>query len=127
MVVFGLAAMGGSLAGSKADDGRFHASVAIKVKSAAEGAGFVVASELRQEVSPHEAENIKNKIRDIDVAARWAGEEFVLMLPETERMGASLSIRPQAAVGILWSRRIRDYCTVNPLKSSVCSFGISPV
>ncbi|MCI0408291.1 MAG: diguanylate cyclase, partial [Acidobacteria bacterium] len=33
---------------------------------------------------------IKNKIRDIDVAARWAGEEFVLMLPETERMGAYL-------------------------------------
>ena len=33
---------------------------------------------------------IKNKIRDIDVAARWSGEEFVLMLPETERMGAYL-------------------------------------
>jgi diguanylate cyclase (GGDEF)-like protein len=33
---------------------------------------------------------IKNKIRDIDIAARWSGEEFVLMLPETERMGAYL-------------------------------------
>jgi diguanylate cyclase (GGDEF)-like protein len=33
---------------------------------------------------------IKNKIRDIDVAARYSGEEFALMLPETERMGAYL-------------------------------------
>jgi diguanylate cyclase (GGDEF)-like protein len=33
---------------------------------------------------------IKNKIRDIDVAARYSGEEFVLLLPETERMGAYL-------------------------------------
>jgi diguanylate cyclase (GGDEF)-like protein len=33
---------------------------------------------------------IKNKIRDIDVAARYAGEEFVILLPETERMGAFL-------------------------------------
>ena len=33
---------------------------------------------------------IKNKIRDIDLAARHGGEEFVLMLPETERMGAYL-------------------------------------
>src|SRR4029434_6813526 len=33
---------------------------------------------------------IKNKIRDIDVAARYSGEEFVLILPETERMGAYL-------------------------------------
>jgi diguanylate cyclase (GGDEF)-like protein len=33
---------------------------------------------------------IKNKIRDIDVAARWSGEEFALLLPETDRMGAYL-------------------------------------
>jgi diguanylate cyclase (GGDEF)-like protein len=33
---------------------------------------------------------LKNKIRDIDVAARVAGEEFGLILPETERMGAFL-------------------------------------
>ncbi len=33
---------------------------------------------------------IKNKIRDIDMAARLAGEEFALILPETERMGAFL-------------------------------------
>ena len=33
---------------------------------------------------------MKNKIRDIDIAARWSGEEFALMLPETERMGAYL-------------------------------------
>jgi len=33
---------------------------------------------------------VKNKIRDIDVAARYSGEEFVLLLPETERMGAYL-------------------------------------
>jgi len=33
---------------------------------------------------------IKNKIRDIDVAARYSGEEFTLLLPETERMGAYL-------------------------------------
>jgi len=33
---------------------------------------------------------IKNKIRDIDVAARLAGEEFGVILPETERMGAFL-------------------------------------
>ena len=33
---------------------------------------------------------IKNKIRDIDMAARMAGEEFALILPETERMGAFL-------------------------------------
>ena len=33
---------------------------------------------------------IKNKIRDIDNAARLAGEEFGLILPETERMGAFL-------------------------------------
>ncbi len=33
---------------------------------------------------------IKNKIRDIDVAARYSGEEFILLLPETERMGAYL-------------------------------------
>jgi len=32
----------------------------------------------------------KNKIRDIDMAARLAGEEFGLILPETERMGAFL-------------------------------------
>jgi len=33
---------------------------------------------------------IQNKIRDIDVAARLAGEEFGVILPETERMGAFL-------------------------------------
>jgi diguanylate cyclase (GGDEF)-like protein len=33
---------------------------------------------------------LKNKIRDIDMAARIAGEEFGLILPETERMGAFL-------------------------------------
>ncbi len=33
---------------------------------------------------------IKNKIRDIDMAARLSGEEFGLILPETERMGAFL-------------------------------------
>ncbi len=33
---------------------------------------------------------LKNKIRDIDVAARLAGEEFGVLLPETERMGAYL-------------------------------------
>jgi len=33
---------------------------------------------------------IKNKIRDIDMAGRLAGEEFALILPETERMGAFL-------------------------------------
>ncbi|MFQ5878027.1 MAG: diguanylate cyclase [Acidobacteriota bacterium] len=33
---------------------------------------------------------LKNKIRDIDVVARLAGEEFGLLLPETERMGAFL-------------------------------------
>ncbi len=33
---------------------------------------------------------IKNKIRDIDVAARLAGEEFGVILPETGRMGAFL-------------------------------------
>jgi diguanylate cyclase (GGDEF)-like protein len=33
---------------------------------------------------------LKNKIRDIDMAARLAGDEFGLILPETERMGAFL-------------------------------------
>jgi diguanylate cyclase (GGDEF)-like protein len=33
---------------------------------------------------------IKNKVRDIDTAARLAGEEFGIILPETERMGAFL-------------------------------------
>jgi diguanylate cyclase (GGDEF)-like protein len=33
---------------------------------------------------------LKNRIRDIDLAARLAGEEFGLILPETERMGAFL-------------------------------------
>jgi diguanylate cyclase (GGDEF)-like protein len=33
---------------------------------------------------------IKNKIRDIDVAARISGEEFGVILPETDRMGAFL-------------------------------------
>lgn len=33
---------------------------------------------------------LKNRIRDIDMAARLAGEEFGLILPETERMGAFL-------------------------------------
>jgi diguanylate cyclase (GGDEF)-like protein len=33
---------------------------------------------------------LKNKIRDIDLAARLSGEEFGLILPETERMGAFL-------------------------------------
>jgi len=33
---------------------------------------------------------LKNKIRDIDMAARLAGEEFGLILPETDRMGAYL-------------------------------------
>jgi diguanylate cyclase (GGDEF)-like protein len=31
---------------------------------------------------------VKSKVRDIDVAARWSNEEFVVSLPETERMGA---------------------------------------
>lgn len=31
---------------------------------------------------------IKNSLRDIDIAARFGGEEFVIMLPNTEREGA---------------------------------------
>jgi len=48
--------------------------------------GDLVGSILLREV----AILLKNKIRDIDVAARMAGEEFGLILPETERMGAYL-------------------------------------
>ena len=33
---------------------------------------------------------VQNKIRDIDIAARLSGEEFGVILPETERMGAFL-------------------------------------
>jgi len=48
--------------------------------------GDLVADILLREV----AILLKNKIRDIDMAARLAGEEFGLILPETDRMGAYL-------------------------------------
>ena len=34
------------------------------------------------------AECMRKTIRDVDVACRYGGEEFVLLLPETERLGA---------------------------------------
>ena len=34
------------------------------------------------------ADCMRKTIRDVDVACRYGGEEFVLLLPETERMGA---------------------------------------
>ena len=34
------------------------------------------------------AESLRNLVRRLDVAARWGGEEFVVLLPETDRVGA---------------------------------------
>jgi hypothetical protein len=53
VIVFGFAAMRGSLTGGKADDGRVHSAVAVKVKSAAEGARFVVGMSGHCEQSHH--------------------------------------------------------------------------
>jgi two-component system, cell cycle response regulator len=32
---------------------------------------------------------LEGSVRDVDVAARWGGEEFVLILPETDLLGAA--------------------------------------
>lgn len=36
---------------------------------------------------------IKNSLRDIDIAARFGGEEFVIMLPNTDRNGALITAK----------------------------------
>jgi len=45
--------------------------------------------ELVGESSARDGDPDHNKIRDIDAAARLAGEEFGVILPETERMAPS--------------------------------------
>ena len=37
------------------------------------------------------ADEIKNNIRQVDLAGRFGGEEFAVILPETDKIGAELS------------------------------------
>lgn len=53
----------------------------------------------------HVADQLKTLCRDIDVASRFAGDEFVLILPETA---------DQAAITLM--QRIRAYTAKHPLK-----------
>lgn len=66
------------------------------------------------------AEQLKSSIRNIDTAARWGGEEFVVFLPETDEQGA-----------ITWSEKVRkcientNYQVENELIHITASFGIA--
>jgi diguanylate cyclase (GGDEF)-like protein len=46
--------------------------------------GHLVGDEVLKKV----AECLRSMIRDVDVACRYGGEEFAILLPETERLGA---------------------------------------
>jgi diguanylate cyclase (GGDEF)-like protein len=65
---------------------------------------------------------LKNKVRDIDIAARWSGEEFLVALPETERMGAYV-VGERIRAGIEQHFRQREHAG-KPVRLSV-SVGIS--
>ncbi len=66
------------------------------------------------------ARTLQNSIRNVDVAARWGGEEFSLLLPQTELNGAELfATRLLAAISALsipYEQQI-IHCT--------CSIGIA--
>ena len=46
--------------------------------------GHAVGDQMLAEIS----ETLKNRIRDVDMASRWGGEEFVIILPDTPLTGA---------------------------------------
>jgi diguanylate cyclase (GGDEF)-like protein len=59
------------------------------------------------------AENCRNGVRHVDVACRYGGEEFMILLPETEM---------EEAYAI--AERLRDYTELNPMATNV---GLLPV
>lgn len=65
------------------------------------------------------AKQILIKIREVDVFARWGGEEFVLLLPNTDKEGA-----------LIIAEKIREIISeseVAELKDVTISVGVSPV
>lgn len=65
------------------------------------------------------ASKILSNIRDIDIFARWGGEEFVLLLPSTGKEGGLI-----AAEKI---RKLIDECQSKELKGITISIGVSTV
>jgi diguanylate cyclase (GGDEF)-like protein len=67
------------------------------------------------------ADTLVHGIRDVDLAARWGGEEFVLLLPGTDVLGgANLADRVRTALSER-SFRGRDGRVLNV----TCSFGVA--
>jgi diguanylate cyclase (GGDEF)-like protein len=61
-------------------------------------------------------QTIKNSIRQSDILARWGGEEFVIMLPQTNReQGVELAEH---------LRLVIEYLVYNN-EGITCSFGVS--
>ena len=66
------------------------------------------------------ADNLKEKIRKIDFISRWGGEEFLIVLPETNLAGAA-----KAAESILKSLQNKKFEHNGQNLSVTMSFGVS--
>jgi diguanylate cyclase (GGDEF)-like protein len=63
------------------------------------------------------SKEVKDKVRKTDTLARWGGEEFVILLPDTNLDNAGL-----VAESLRYAIEVLD---ISPVKQITCSFGIS--
>ena len=61
------------------------------------------------------SEILRDRLRDVDRAARWGGEEFILLLPETDSEGAAAlaeKLRASIADNLFEFQSIRQRITM---------------
>ncbi|WP_035877352.1 diguanylate cyclase [Cryobacterium sp. MLB-32] len=80
------------------------------------------------------ARRLASQLRDADVAARWGGEEFLVVLPRTDLAGALIvgerirrviEVTPMRAVGASISVTVSGGCSLGPLDSGAALIDVA--